>query len=85
MFCYILDGYNIIKQSEKFAAKDLFTQRNLLIKFLIKHKPQGSYKNKVIIVFDGNPDVQYRGYNNLKNYNIEIIFNLLLISQQMKR
>ncbi|MEM4368155.1 MAG: NYN domain-containing protein, partial [Candidatus Anstonellales archaeon] len=57
MPCYLLDGYNIINQIEDFSAKTLSIKRELLIKFLIRKKPQGSYKNKVIVVFDGNNEI----------------------------
>lgn len=75
MVCYILDGYNIIHQIAEFSNKTLACKRELLIKFLIQKKPQGSYKNKVIVVFDGNPEVFARKYEKIKNYNIEIIFS----------
>lgn len=74
MTCYILDGYNIINQIEEFFNQSLAHQRELLIKFLIQKKPQGSYKNKVVIIFDGNKEVGFNKYENLKSYNIEIIF-----------
>ncbi|MEN3013473.1 MAG: NYN domain-containing protein [Endomicrobiia bacterium] len=75
MPCFILDGYNIIKGSEKFYAKDISLRIEKLIRFLIEQKPQGSYKNKVVVVFDGSPQISYSNYINLKSYNIQIIFS----------
>lgn len=74
MVCYILDGYNIINQIDEFLNTPLVYQRELLIKFLVQRKPQGSYKNKVVIIFDGNPEVGVCKYENLRSYNIEVIF-----------
>lgn len=75
MLCYLLDGYNIINKIEEFSGKQLSVKRELLIRFIIREKPQGSYKNKVVVVFDGNPEVGFSKYENLKEYNIEIIFS----------
>jgi predicted RNA-binding protein with PIN domain len=47
---YLLDGYNITKQIKILLGKELKQQRDWLIETLIKAKPQGSYKNKVIVV-----------------------------------
>lgn len=84
MPCYILDGYNIINQIEDFSAKTLSIKRELLIKFLIRKKPQGSYKNKVIVVFDGNNEIFLNQHEVLKDYNIEIIFSSTTADEKIK-
>ena len=52
---FILDGYNVIKQTALFADKKLEDGRNALLKLIESQKPQGSIKNKVTVVFDGQP------------------------------
>jgi len=52
---YILDGYNIIKRAEPWANKSLRMGREALIHMIEVRRPQGSVKNKVTIVFDGQP------------------------------
>lgn len=73
MVHYIIDGYNIVKQLPQFIGKKLKEGRDYLIKFLKEKRPQGSIKNKVTVVFDGHSDI-FSPRENLKNYNIEIIF-----------
>jgi predicted RNA-binding protein with PIN domain len=53
---YILDGYNIIKQSDFASRKVLKDAREDLIRFIIEKKPCGSANNKVSVVFDGTAD-----------------------------
>jgi len=71
---YILDGYNITKQVETLNSKELKYQRDWLIKMLIEDKPQGSYKNKVVVVFDGKYEIGAQKHLEYKNYNIEVLF-----------
>jgi len=74
---YILDGYNIIKQVEEICSKELKLQRDWLINLLINKKPQGSYKNKVVVVFDGKGEYlidSLRNRDQFKKYNIEVLF-----------
>ena len=73
MVHYIIDGYNIVKQLPQFIGKKLKEGRDYLIKILKEKRPQGSIKNKVTVVFDGHSDI-FSPTENLKNYNIEIIF-----------
>jgi len=54
---YILDGYNVIKQTSGLAEKKLETARAELVRILESERPQGSFSNKVTIVFDGKPDI----------------------------
>jgi predicted RNA-binding protein with PIN domain len=72
---YLLDGYNITKQIEILLGKELKQQRDWLIETLIKAKPQGSYKNKVIVVFDGKYELSSgEDFRKLDYYNIKVIF-----------
>ncbi|MFN3966639.1 MAG: NYN domain-containing protein [Endomicrobiia bacterium] len=84
MVHYILDGYNIVKQLPQFIGRKLKEGREYLIKVLKENRPQGSARNKVTVVFDGAPDVSYPS-ENLKNYNIEIIFTTNEIADEKIR
>lgn len=50
---FILDGYNVIKQTPVLADKKLEEGRNALLRLIENQKPQGSSNNKVTVVFDG--------------------------------
>jgi len=50
---YILDGYNIIKQSDVLSNRKLETERDALTTLLTAQRPQGSSNNKVTVVYDG--------------------------------
>ena len=52
---YLLDGYNIIKKTPSLASKKLEEGRQGLISLIENRQPQGSMKNTVTIVFDGQP------------------------------
>jgi len=54
---FILDGYNIIKNNESLAELPLETGRQKLIAILETRRPQGSARNRVTVVFDGQPGV----------------------------
>ncbi len=56
---YILDGYNIIKQIPAYSFKGLKEGRDSLVSLIEMYRPQGSDKNLVTIVFDGQADVFY--------------------------
>jgi predicted RNA-binding protein with PIN domain len=54
---FIVDGYNIIKSGlapEAFEGKTLEQQRNALLELISLNKPQGSPRNTVTVVFDGD-------------------------------
>jgi predicted RNA-binding protein with PIN domain len=57
---YILDGYNVIRQSDFLSRGKLEDSRAALISFLRDRKPCGSINNKITVVFDGKDDVFYR-------------------------
>ena len=72
---YLVDGYNVIKFSEMFSAKDLETSRNKLIDFILKYNPQG--KNSITVVFDcksANP-YEIDGYTTTTLKGIKTIFS----------
>jgi len=56
---YLLDGYNIIHQIPTSNLKPLEQQRNEFIRLIEIHRPQGSLKNNVTLVFDGKPGRSY--------------------------
>ena len=60
---YLLDGYNIIKQLPAFIKPKLKDSREVLFRFIETRQPQGSKKNKVTIVFDGDKDVLSYSHN----------------------
>ena len=54
---YIIDGYNVVKQVTFLSGQKLRTGREGLVRFIEQYKPQGSKRNKVTIVFDGQSEV----------------------------
>ncbi len=50
---YLIDGYNVIHQMPECDSLKLEAQRLKLVQFIENHRPQGSVKNKVTVVFDG--------------------------------
>jgi len=50
---FVLDGYNITRSLEKFFRGRPDEERTNLVEFIERHKPQGSSRNRVLIVFDG--------------------------------
>jgi predicted RNA-binding protein with PIN domain len=72
---YLVDGYNVIKFSEMFSARDLETSRNKLIDFILKYNPHG--KNSITVVFDcksANP-YEFDGYTTTTLKGIKTIFS----------
>lgn len=66
---YILDGYNIT--NKLFNSNSLEKSRDKLIHHIRNKRPQGSLRNEVIVVFDGNPEVI--GYS-MNVRPVEVIF-----------
>ncbi|MEI7998449.1 MAG: NYN domain-containing protein [Candidatus Omnitrophota bacterium] len=54
---FLLDGYNIIKQTSSLSQGTLESQRQALLNWINITSPQGSIQNDVTIVFDGKHDV----------------------------
>ena len=57
---YIIDGYNVIKHPSFSSPKQIRDQRLAFVEFIRANRLCGSPKNKIIIVFDGNPNVSGR-------------------------
>lgn len=51
----MLDGYNIIHQLPSLSPLKFDEQRQALLLLLDSKRPQGSSRNKVTVVFDGQP------------------------------
>lgn len=54
---YIIDGYNLIKQTPLLSFKPLEEGREGLIQLIRKNNLTGSPRNEVTIVFDGRKDI----------------------------
>jgi predicted RNA-binding protein with PIN domain len=53
---FLLDGYNIIKQTPNLNHGTLESQRLGLLSWINRDKPQGSINNSVTIIFDGKEE-----------------------------
>ena len=53
---YLLDGYNIIKQTPDLDRGTLESQRLGLIAWISRSNPQGSAQNSITVVFDGKEE-----------------------------
>ncbi len=54
---YLVDGYNVIKGHPAWAGMTLRKAREALVAFIEGHRPQGSARNRVLVVFDGSAAV----------------------------
>ena len=75
---YILDGYNIIKSDESgvLTKGSLQEQRERFISLLNETHPQGSKRNRLVIVFDGPYDAPYSGnFPRFFSGFVEVIFS----------
>ncbi len=68
---FIIDGYNLIKQTSVLNKIKLKDSRLALIRFLSVYRPQGSLNNQVTVVFDGESGDFY----SRRIQNIEVIFS----------
>src|SRR3989338_5387388 len=57
---FVIDGYNLIKQTRLFNKASLEDSREALMSFLSVSRPQGSHSNRVTVVFDGKEGMFYR-------------------------
>ena len=53
---YLLDGYNIIKQTSALNRGTLEAQRQALLNWIVACSPQGSLQNPVTVIFDGKDE-----------------------------
>ncbi|MBU2045056.1 MAG: NYN domain-containing protein [Candidatus Omnitrophica bacterium] len=58
MLVYIIDGYNLIHQVPALKKSD--TPQRDLVAYIQKNRLTGSRNNKLIIVFDGNLDLELK-------------------------
>lgn len=68
---YIVDGYNVIRQTPALDKGCLRETRVRLFSFIENERPQGSLKNRLAVVFDGASDV----FGCKENYSFEIVFS----------
>jgi predicted RNA-binding protein with PIN domain len=67
---YIIDGYNAIKRSPLFKDKPLRVARTSFFSYLELNRPHGSQRNRLIVVFDGRPEV----FGFKENHSFEVVF-----------
>jgi len=67
---YIVDGYNVIKRSTFFDKKTLRESRDSFFSFIESTRPQGSLKNRLVVVFDGSSEV----FGFKEDHCFEVIF-----------
>lgn len=68
---YLLDGYNIIKQTPALNRGTLERQRDALIAWINSSSPQGSRHNSVTVVFDGKEGV----LGAASSYGVRVVFS----------
>jgi len=68
---YLLDGYNIVHQLKNLYLKELEEQRKGLVRFIEIQQPQGSIKNSVTIIFDGQDGYGDQQYSSI----VKVIFS----------
>ncbi|MDP8264991.1 MAG: NYN domain-containing protein [Candidatus Aceula lacicola] len=59
---YLIDGYNAVHRIPNLLKDSLQESRNNLVGFIENNRPQGSVKNLVTIVFDGQPGIAAHVY-----------------------
>ena len=68
---YLLDGYNIIKQTPGLNHGTLEAQRNALLRWIDIGQPQGSSQNTVTVVFDGQEEF----FGSQSTHHVKVIFS----------
>ena len=68
---FLLDGYNIIKQTPDLNRGTLENQRLALIRWISQSSPQGSAQNSVMIVFDGKEEF----FGSHSSGSIKVVFS----------
>lgn len=58
---YIIDGYNLIQTQKDFFPGNLEKSRNILLNQIKFKHPEGSSRNKITVVFDGQPGINFPG------------------------
>ncbi|MBF0489731.1 MAG: NYN domain-containing protein [Candidatus Omnitrophica bacterium] len=67
---FLLDGYNIIKQTSSLNQGTLQSQRQALVNWIHHSAPQGSIQNGVTIVFDGKEEF----FGSHESSSVRVIF-----------
>jgi predicted RNA-binding protein with PIN domain len=68
---YLLDGYNIIKQTSSLNQGTLESQRLALVRWIEITSPQGSAHNSVMVVFDGKEEF----FGSSSSGNVKVVFS----------
>ena len=68
---FLLDGYNIIKQTPSLDHGTLEGQRLALVQWIKVQQPQGSQRNLTTIVFDGKSEF----FGSLKDAEVKVMFS----------
>ncbi len=68
---YLIDGYNAIHKLSGLAERSGVQAREALIHYVEMSRPQGSIKNKVTVIFDGQRGVVQPQRNSL----IQVVFS----------
>ena len=71
---FIIDGYNLIKQTPGLNKSSLEGSRASLIQFIKVSRPQGSQNNRVTVVFDGQANTA-ASWPSYQDSGIRIIFS----------
>lgn len=67
---YFVDGYNVMHRAMRMDSSDLAGARESFLGLLSVSRPQGSARNRLVVVFDGCAQVS----NIPLNYPFEVIF-----------
>lgn len=67
---FLLDGYNLIKQAPCLADLALRDGRASLLHWIHVHQPQGSVRNSLTVVYDGNPE----HFGNESSGQVKVVF-----------
>ena len=60
---FLVDGYNVIRQIPSLDEKSLEDGRAWLIRFIQDNRPQGSPRNSVTVVFDGQEGISFPDFS----------------------
>lgn len=67
---YLVDGYNVLKRSRRFERESLKSSRDAFLSYLDGQGIKGSFRNRLVVIFDGKPDV----WGFCPQGNCEVIF-----------
>lgn len=56
---YLIDGYNLIETHKEYFPGNARGSREQLINLIKTKKPQGSRRNKITVIFDGQPGIAW--------------------------